>query len=106
MTITRTRAAAVELAKFCAALRWDELPPEARERTKELVLDHVGVALRGSLSESSRAVQSFVATQPAGAAKKGHLSMFRRCYFMPPVGGSGLSVPARKSTCRFSAPGH
>lgn len=68
MTVTRARAAAVELAAFCAELRWDAMPPEARERTKELVLDLVGVALRGSGAGSSRAVQAFVATQPAGAA--------------------------------------
>ncbi len=68
MTITGQRAAAVELAAFCAALRWDKLPLEARERTKELVLDHVGVGLQGSATESGRAVQSFVAGQPAGGA--------------------------------------
>lgn len=34
----------------------------------ELVLDHVGVALRGSFAESSRAVQAFVMTQPPGRA--------------------------------------
>ena len=66
--MTRPRAAAVELASFCADLRWDVLPPEARERTKELVLDLIGVALRGSAAESSRAVQAFVATQPRGEA--------------------------------------
>ncbi len=64
-SLTRTRPAAVELAAFCADLRWDDLPAEARERTKELVLDLIGVALRGSAAESSRAVQAFVATQPA-----------------------------------------
>ena len=68
MTITRSRAAAAELASFCADLRWDRLPPEARERTKELVLDLIGVALRGSAADSSRAVQAYVATQPAGPA--------------------------------------
>ena len=68
MTLTRSRAAATELAGFCASLRWADLPAEARERTTELVLDLVGVALRGSRTESSRAVQSFVAGQPAGAA--------------------------------------
>ena len=66
--MTRARGAAVELASFCAGLRWDALPPAARERTKELVLDLIGVALRGSAAESSRAVQGYVATQPIGAA--------------------------------------
>lgn len=68
MTVTRTRAAAVELAAFCADVRWERLPADARERTKELVLDLIGVALRGSAAESSRAVQEFVATQPPGSA--------------------------------------
>ena len=68
MTVTRSRAAAAELASFCADLRWDRLPGDARERTKELVLDLVGVALRGSGAASSRAVQDFVATQPGGSA--------------------------------------
>ena len=68
MTITRARAAAAELASFCAEVRWDRLPAEVRERTKELVLDLVGVALRGSTTESGRAAQAFVATQPAGSA--------------------------------------
>lgn len=68
MTLTRRRAAAVELASFCADLRWAGLPREARERTKELVLDLIGVALRGSAADSSRAVQAFVATQPRGEA--------------------------------------
>ena len=66
--MTRPRAAAVELASFCADLRWDTLPREARDRTKELVLDLIGVAVRGSVAESSRAVQAFVATQPRGQA--------------------------------------
>ncbi|HEX4743733.1 MAG TPA: MmgE/PrpD family protein [Candidatus Limnocylindria bacterium] len=68
MTVTRSRAAASELASFCADLRWDRLPAGARERTKELVLDLVGVAMRGSAAGSSRAVQEFVATQPGGSA--------------------------------------
>ncbi|MEK6619927.1 MAG: hypothetical protein AABZ26_03015, partial [Chloroflexota bacterium] len=61
---TRARAAAVELAAFCGSLRWPDLPVDARERTKELVLDLLGVAVRGSAAESSRAVQAFVRTQP------------------------------------------
>ena len=68
MTVTRSRAAAAELAAFCAGLSWRDLPAEVRERTKELVLDLVGVALRGSVAESSRSVQAFVATQPGGSA--------------------------------------
>ena len=68
MTLTRSRVAAIELADFCAALRWQTLPAEVRERTKELVLDHIGVALRGTGAESSHAVQAFVTGQPEGVA--------------------------------------
>lgn len=68
MTLTRSRVAAVELAAFCSALRWRKVPAEARERTTELVLDLLGVTLRGSATDSAAAVQSFVATQPRGGA--------------------------------------
>jgi 2-methylcitrate dehydratase PrpD len=61
--------AAEVLAEFCASLRWPELPSQARERAKELVLDFLGVAARGSGEESSRAVAAFVReAQPAGGA--------------------------------------
>lgn len=60
--------AARALATFCADLSWDGLPSGARERTAELVLDLIGVAVRGSVAESSRAVLDFVRTQPAGNA--------------------------------------
>lgn len=36
------------LAAFCATLRFDVLSPRIVERTKDLVLDHLGVALFGS----------------------------------------------------------
>lgn len=64
---TRPRApAATTLAAFCAGLRWDALPAAARARTLELVLDLLGVAVRGSAAASSRVVQRVVAEQPAG----------------------------------------
>lgn len=69
MTIAPPRApAAAVLAGYCADLRWDRLPEPARERTAELVLDLLGVAARGREAASSRAVEAFVGTQPAGAA--------------------------------------
>ncbi len=43
------------LAEFCAALRWDDLGAEVQARTRELVLDLVGVGLTGSQQASSRA---------------------------------------------------
>jgi 2-methylcitrate dehydratase PrpD len=67
--VTASRAAAVALAEFCSSLRWDDLPPAVRERAKELVLDLLGVAARGSGERSSAPVVAFVReTWPAGAA--------------------------------------
>jgi 2-methylcitrate dehydratase PrpD len=47
------RTAAASLAEFCAVLRWDELDEDVQARTRELVLDLVGVALAGSRQPSS-----------------------------------------------------
>ncbi len=55
-----------QLADFCASLRWPAIPPEARERTKELVLDHVGVGIRGSNTDSARAVHRYVQRRSRG----------------------------------------
>lgn len=41
------------LAAFCARLRWRELAPDVQQRTRELLLDLVGVALAGSRQPSS-----------------------------------------------------
>jgi 2-methylcitrate dehydratase PrpD len=49
-----TRTAAAELAQFCGGLRWHELEADVRERTKELLLDLLGVALAGSRQLSSQ----------------------------------------------------
>jgi 2-methylcitrate dehydratase PrpD len=58
-----------QLAEFCTSLTWPEIPADARERTKELVLDHVGVAIRGSSTGSAQAIRSYVArTSPAGGS--------------------------------------
>jgi 2-methylcitrate dehydratase PrpD len=46
-------ATTTALAARCAAVRWDALPSSVRERAKDLVLDHLGVALRGSRQRSS-----------------------------------------------------
>lgn len=46
--------AARVLVDVCLGLRWEELPAEVQARTKELVLDLLGVALRGSGEPSSR----------------------------------------------------
>ena len=42
------------LAAFCTRLDYDSLPAEVVDRTKYFFLDYLGVAVRGSLSDSSQ----------------------------------------------------
>jgi 2-methylcitrate dehydratase PrpD len=44
------------------------MPADARERTKELVLDHVGVGIRGSGTDSARAVARFAQRTSRGGS--------------------------------------
>lgn len=61
--------AAEVLARFCAeACVWERLPREVRERSKELLLDLLGVALRGSAEPSSHPAQRLALEQGAGGA--------------------------------------
>jgi len=66
-----TTAAGV-LAEFCAALTWDRLAPEVQTRTRELLLDLLGVALAGARQPSSAPTLQ-VAMQLGGA---GSASLF------------------------------
>lgn len=60
---------AAVLASFCTEIRWSNLSPAVQERTKELLLDHLGVAVRGSSEASSRPVSTFTRTmQSTGPA--------------------------------------
>src|SRR5205823_123398 len=52
-TLTANATAAETLAEFCASLRWDDLQPEVQQRTRELLLDLIGVALAGARQPSS-----------------------------------------------------
>ena len=45
-----------QLAAFCHGLDFHQLPPEVVDRAKYFFLDYLGVAVRGSLSESSQPV--------------------------------------------------
>ena len=45
-----------ELIGRCFALSFDALPEEVVDRSKYLLLDYIGVAARGSASDSSRPV--------------------------------------------------
>src|SRR5713226_1214734 len=47
------KSAAAALGAFCADLRWDQLDDDVQARTRELVLDLIGVALAGSRQPSS-----------------------------------------------------
>ena len=61
--------AAESLAEFCASLRWDDLDESVRARTRELLLDLLGVALAGSRQPSSPpAVEAACALGGAGSA--------------------------------------
>ena len=42
------------LAAFCTRLDYDRLPAEVVDRAKYFFLDYLGVAVRGSLSDSSQ----------------------------------------------------
>jgi 2-methylcitrate dehydratase PrpD len=52
-TVTATATAAETLAEFGASLRWDALQPGVQQRTRELLLDLIGVALAGARQPSS-----------------------------------------------------
>jgi 2-methylcitrate dehydratase PrpD len=68
-TATSTPTAATALAEFCSDITWPRLPLEVQARTKDLVLDLLGVALRGSREPSSLPAQRLAQqTQPHGAA--------------------------------------
>ena len=58
MSVTRT-ATTRELASFLARLRYEDVPDEAVERTKELFLDWVGSALAGRDERPVRILERF-----------------------------------------------
>lgn len=55
--------AAQELGAFCAALHWQDVPPELRDRTVQLTLDLIGVAIRGAAEPSSEAARVAIGGQ-------------------------------------------
>jgi 2-methylcitrate dehydratase PrpD len=66
--------AAERLARLCADLRWGSLPALVRQRSRELVLDLLGVALRGSVEPSTApgAALAGQASTGGGASVVGH----------------------------------
>ncbi len=58
-----------ELASFGSSLSYEKLPPEVQDRARYFFLDYLGVAVRGSLSESSQPLYRLAAElQPQGLA--------------------------------------
>ena len=57
------------LAEFCAELKFDALPSAVVDRAKYFAFDFVGVAARGSLEDSTKAMYRFV--KEMGPATKG-----------------------------------
>ena len=51
-----------EIVQRCHNLKYSDLPPDVIDRTKYLLLDYVGVAARGALSDSSLPVQRVVSS--------------------------------------------
>ncbi len=54
-----SQTAAATLASFCATIRWSELTVTVQERAKELLLDCLGVTVRGSAEASSTPAVAF-----------------------------------------------
>lgn len=52
-----------ELARRCRDISYEGLNDQERDRVKYLLLDYLGVALRGTLTESSGPVKRFLATR-------------------------------------------
>lgn len=65
MSVTRT-ATTRELASFLTGLRFEALPNEAVERTKELFLDWVASALAGKNAQPVRILERFAEVCPHG----------------------------------------
>lgn len=70
MTVAAAGAATtVALAARCAGVSWGKLPDEVCARAAELVLDLVGVALRGSRQPSSVAAREAIARLAGGGGR-------------------------------------
>ena len=51
-----------EIVQRCHNLTYNDLPPDVIDRTKYLLLDYIGVAARGALSDSSLPVQRVISS--------------------------------------------
>src|SRR5262249_42712949 len=59
--------------RFCAGLRYDDLPAEAVERVKDFVIDYMAIALRASSLDSTQPIRALAREQsiPGGATLLG-----------------------------------
>ena len=58
--MSATQTIATQLATFCTGIRWNDIPLPTRERTKDFLLDSLGVTFRGTLEESSKPAVDYV----------------------------------------------
>jgi 2-methylcitrate dehydratase PrpD len=57
-------AASQSVARFCAGLDYQALPPVAIERVKHFFIDYIGIALHASTLDSSRPLRKLAAARP------------------------------------------
>ncbi len=60
MNTTNQSSLSERIAQWCSALDYQNLPIEVTDRTKYLLLDYLGCALRGVLSDSTRPVHGLI----------------------------------------------
>jgi 2-methylcitrate dehydratase PrpD len=57
-----------EIVRRCQQITYDNLDEAVRDRVKYLLLDYLGVAIRGTLSDSSQPMQRFISARQAGSS--------------------------------------
>ena len=80
-----------QLASFCHSLRYENLPEKVVDRTKYFFLDYLGVAVRGSLSDSSQPLYRLT-TDLGGAGTATVLGIARKTTFAYAALANGASA--------------
>lgn len=80
-----TDTAAMQLARFCAGTRFEELPGELVRRAKQHLLDTLGAALAGSAAFESRQLLRVLGAEKSGGTGGGSV----------PVWGTAVALGAR-----------
>jgi 2-methylcitrate dehydratase PrpD len=83
-----------ELAKYCSALRYKQLPDEVIDRVKYFFLDFIGVACRGSQEDSSRSMYRFVNETGRGPGKGVIVGTKERAHYLYAALANGTSSHA------------